>query len=342
MRSLAFTIFLAIVLVFSVTGCSKKSKDGSKGDSASVAEAALSGKVVAKIGGKSITMQDIQRQEVMLTQQLQGYADSAQIVSMKATIQKQAFDNAINRILLESALVKTGAKAEKKTLDERMEYFRKNFVSDEAYNADLAKRGMTADEFRREIEIGIMAEELFNKRTASIKPVSEQDARNFYDNNEERFVQPERIKASHILLQVNKDDSDAIRAQKKAEATRILGELKKGADFAELAKKYSDCPSKQQGGDLGYFERGRMDPTFEKAAFGLKKGQMSGVVETPFGYHIIKAVDHAPASTAPFDEAKQNIMQYLTEQKKQQSLTAYFDSLRSASNVQILDSSFVR
>jgi parvulin-like peptidyl-prolyl isomerase len=69
---------------------------------------------------------------------------------------------------------------------------------------------------------------------------------------------------------------------------------------------------------------------------------MSGVVETPFGYHIIKAVDHAPASTAPFDEAKQNIMQYLTEQKKQQSLTAYFDSLRSASNVQILDSSFVR
>ena len=342
MRSLAFTIFLAIALVFSVTGCSKKSKDGSKGDSASVAQAALSGKVVAKIGGKSITMQDIQRQEVMLTQQLQGYADSAQIVSMKATIQKQAFGNAINRILLESALVKAGTKADKKTLDERMEYFRKNFVSDEAYNADLAKRGMTADQFRREIEIGIMAEELFNKRTAGIKPVSEQEARDFYDNNEERFVQPERIKASHILLQVNKDDSEAIRAQKKAEAQRILGELKKGADFAELAKKYSDCPSKQQGGDLGYFERGRMDPTFEKAAFGLKKGQMSGVVETPFGYHIIKAVDHAPASTAPFDEAKQNIMQYLTEQKKQQSLTAYFDSLRSASNVQILDSSFVR
>ncbi|MCX5752856.1 MAG: SurA N-terminal domain-containing protein, partial [Candidatus Krumholzibacteria bacterium] len=115
MRSLAFTIFLAIALVFSVTACSKKSKDGSKGDSASVAEAALSGKVVAKIGGKSITMQDIQRQEAMLTQQLQGYADSAQIAGMKATIQKQAVDNAINRILLEGALAKMGAKAEKKT-----------------------------------------------------------------------------------------------------------------------------------------------------------------------------------------------------------------------------------
>lgn len=342
MRSLALTIFLAIALVFSVTGCSKKSKDGSKGDSASVAEAALSGKVVAKIGGKSITMQDVQRQEAMLMQQLQGYADSAQIAGMKATIQKQAFDNALNRILLEGALAKAGTKADTKTIDERMDTFRKNFVSDEAYNADLAKRGMTADQFRREIEIGILAEELFNKRTASIKPVSEQDARAFYENNEERFVQPERVKASHILLTVNQNDSDTTRAQRKAEAQRILGELKKGADFAEMARKFSDCPSKQQGGDLGYFERGRMVPEFEKAAFGLKTGQMSGVVETQFGYHIIKAVEHAAASTAPFDQAKQNIMQYLTEQQKQQALTTYFDSLRGASNIQIIDSSIVR
>lgn len=342
MRSLAFTIFLALALVFSVTGCSKKSKDGSKGDSASVAQAALSSMVVAKIGGKSVTMQDIQRQEDMLTQQLQGYADSTQIVAMKETIKKQAFNNSINRVLLENALAKDGAKADKKTVDERLDSFRKNFVSDEAYNADLVKRGMNADQFRREVEIGILAEKLFDKRTASIKPVTEQDARAFYDNNEERFVQPERIKASHILLQVNKDDTDAIRAQKKAEAQRILGEIKKGADFAEMAKKYSDCPSKQQGGDLGYFERGRMDPTFEKAAFGLKTGQMSGIVETPFGYHIIKATDHAAASTVPFDQAKQNIIQYLTEQKKQQALTTYFDSLRAASNVQVLDSSFVR
>jgi peptidyl-prolyl cis-trans isomerase C len=342
MRSLTLTMVLAIALVFSVTGCSKKSKDGSKGDSASVAEAALSGKVVAKVGGKSITMQDVQRQETMLTQQLQGYADSAQIAGMRATIQKQAVDNAINRVLLESALAKMGSKADEKTVGAEMDAFRKNFVSDEAYNADLAKRGMTADQFRREVEIGILAKELFDKRTASIKPVSEQDARAFYDNNEERFVQPERVKASHILLQVNQNDPETTRAAKKAEAQRILGEIKKGGDFAEMARKFSDCPSKQQGGDLGFFERGRMDPEFEKVAFGLKTGQMSGVVETQFGYHIIKAVEHSPASTVPFDQAKQNIMQYLTEQQKQQALTTYFDSLRAASNVQIIDSSIVR
>jgi peptidyl-prolyl cis-trans isomerase C len=261
---------------------------------------------------------------------------------MKPTIQKQAFNNAVNRVLLEDALAAMGAKADEKTLTERLDYYRKNFVSDEAYNADLKKKDMTPEEFRREIEVGIMAEELFNKRTANIPPVSDKEAREFYDNNEDRFVQPERVKASHILLTVDKDASDSLRAAKKAEAQRILGEIKKGADFAEMARKYSDCPSKQQGGDLGFFQRGQMVPEFEKAAFGLKSGQMSGVVETPFGYHIIKTVEHASPSTVPFDQAKQNIVQYLGEQKKQQALMSYFDSLRTASNMQIVDSSYVR
>jgi peptidyl-prolyl cis-trans isomerase C len=201
---------------------------------------------------------------------------------------------------------------------------------------------MTLDQFRKEIEIGIQAEDLFNRRTASLKPPSEQEVRLFYDNNSERFQQPERVRASHILLTVNKDETDAARAQKKAEAQRILGELKKGADFAEAARKYSGCPSKEQGGDLGYFERGRMVPEFEAAAFGLKTGQLSGIVETQFGYHIIKVTDHSKASTVPFDQAKQNIEQYLAQQKKQQSLTAYFDSLRSASKLEYIDSSYAR
>jgi len=343
MRSLALTIVLAVALVISTNGCSRKSKDGSaKGDSAGSAQTAGSGTVVVKVNGKSITMLDIQRQEDMLMQQLQGYADSVQVAAMKPNLRKQATDNAINRILLDSAVKALGFKADKKTVDERMSYYRKNFVSEEAFSADLAKRGLTADLLRKEIEMGIRAEDLFNTRTASLKPATEQEARVFYDNNEDRFVQPERVRASHILLTVNKDETDSTRAQKKAEARRILGELKKGADFAEAARTYSGCPSKEQGGDLGYFERGRMVPAFETVAFGLKTGQLSGVVETQFGYHIIKVTDHAKASTVPFDQAKQNIEQYLAQQKKQESLTAFFDSLRSVSKIEFIDSSYAR
>jgi peptidyl-prolyl cis-trans isomerase C len=341
MRSLVLTIVLSAALVLSATGCSKKSKEGSAaGASGSLGSGA--GAVVAKVDGKNVTALDVQRQENILVQQMQSYADSAQIAAMGPGLRKQAFDNAINRVLLDEALVKLGIKVDKKTIDDRVDTYRKNFVSDEAYQADLAKRGMTQDQLRHEVEVGSQAEELFDRRTASLKPTTEQEARTFYDGNKERFVTPERVRASHILLTVNKDDSDAVRAQKKAEAERILGELKKGADFADEAKKYSGCPSKDQGGDLGYFERGRMVPPFEKAAFALKPGQMSGVVETEFGYHIIKVTDRTPASTVPFDQAKDQIEQYLTQQKKQQALVAYFDSLRAASQIEVMDSSYVR
>jgi peptidyl-prolyl cis-trans isomerase C len=342
MRALVLTVILAAAVAVSAPGCSKNGKTGSgKADSASAMKEAA-GTVVVKVNGKPVSRLDVQRQEEMLMQQLQQYADSTQVAAMKPNVRKQAVDNAINRVLLEEAVKKLDIKVDKKTVDDRVDYYRKNFVSDEAFKTDLTKRGLTADQLRHEIELGIQAEDLFNKRTAGLKPVTEQDARNFYDNNEDRFIQPERVRASHILITVNKDDGEQVRAQKKAEAQRILGEIKKGADFAEEARKYSGDPNKTQGGDLGYFERGRMVPEFEKAAFALKTGQMSGVVETPFGYHIIKVTDHAMASTVPFDQAKDNIEQYLGNQKKQQVLTSYFDSLRSISKVQFIDSSFAR
>ncbi len=88
-----------------------------------------------------------------------------------------------------------------------------------------------------------------------------------------------QVKASHILV------------KKRSEAEKILEELKKGANFAELAKKHSECPSRKRGGDLGWFGRGKMVPEFEKAAFSLKKGELSDLVKTQFGYHLIKVTD---------------------------------------------------
>ncbi len=345
MRSSALTIILAGMLAFSLTDCSKKGQKGEPGKSDSTGAAAQrvdAGKVLAKVGGKTITGSDVAMQQDMLMQQLRGYTDSTQIAAMMPRIRKQAFDNAINRILLEGAVKKLDIKASKELVDQRIDVYRKNFVSDETFKADLAKRGVTQDQMRREIEVGLEAEELFNRRTAHIKPSSDQEIRSFYDNNGDRFQQPERVRASHILLTVNKDDSDATRTQKKQQAQRILGELKSGADFAEAARKYSGCPSKEQGGDLGYFERGRMVPEFEKVAFTLKTGQLSGVVETQFGYHIIKVTDHGKPSTVPLDEAKENIARYLTDQKKQQAIMTYFDSLRTVSKIQYFDSSLVR
>jgi peptidyl-prolyl cis-trans isomerase C len=344
MKSIVLTIIISVALVASTVGCSKKGQGTGSGSTDSTAASAGKGDgtVLAKVDGRPITAKDVAMQQNMLLQQIQGYADSTQIAAMLPSIKTQAMKNAVNRILLEENIKKLGIKAPKEQVDSRIDYYRKNFVSDEAFQADLKKRNMTPEQFRNEIEMGMQAEDLFNRHTAGIKPPTDKEIRGFYDGNGERFQAPERVRASHILVTVNKGESDSIRAEKRQKAQRILGELKGGADFAEEARKYSDCPSKEQGGDLGYFERGRMVPEFEKAAFALRTGQLSGIVETQFGFHIIKVTDHEKAGTVPFDQVKDNIARYLTEEKKQEALTAYFDSLRSVSNIQYFDSSFAR
>jgi peptidyl-prolyl cis-trans isomerase C len=284
----------------------------------------------------------VQRQRSMLLEQLRSFADSARIASMMPMVEKQAVDNAINRILLANAVKSLGISADSAAVNERITTYRKNFVDEASFEADLVKRGMSPATLRGEVEVALQAEELFSRRTAAIAPASDAEIRAYYNNNPARFLEPERVRASHILIKVNETDDDAAKAGKRAKIEGILASLKKGADFAEAARANSDCPSKEQGGDLGYFERGRMVPPFETAAFALKTGQMSDIVETQFGYHIIKVTDHAKQSSVSYEQAKAQLEGYLTDQKRQQAIGAYFDSLRAASKIEYLDSTFAR
>ena len=109
-----------------------------------------------------------------------------------------------------------------------------------------------------------------------------------------------------------------------------------GADFATLAKENSTCPSSQKGGDLGYFGKGQMVPAFEQAAFSLKKDEMSNVVETQFGYHIIKLTDKKGAETIAYKDAKQRIEEYLKNQKISSAVTAFLEEKRKDAKIEIL------
>lgn len=334
----AVLIALAAILAFASADCSKKgSKEGQTEGAKTSSEP---GKVLVKVNGTNITERDLDQQEKIIMQQVQGRVDSTQLASMMPTIKKQAAENAINRVLIEQTLKKTGITAPKDQVDTRMDYYRKNFVSEDAFLNDLTKKGLDKESLRHEIEIGLEAEDLFNRRTAGLKPITDEQIKAFYDSNPERFQQPEQVKVSHILIAVNKTDTPAQKAEKKQTALKVLAELKKGADFAEEAKKYSDDPgNKDKGGDLGLISKGQTVPEFEKAAFALKTGALSGVVESPFGFHIIKATDRKKSEKVTLDQAKQNISMYLADQQKNQLLMSYFDSLRAASKIQYEDTS---
>ena len=134
--------------------------------------------------------------------------------------------------------------------------------------------------------------------------VNDNEIKEFYDNNMQYYQKGESVKASHILV----DDEQT--------ATDILGKIENGMTFEEAAKEYSKCPSKEKGGDLGNFERGRMVKEFEDAAFDLSEGEMSGPVKTDFGYHIIKTVSKNEASTMSFEEARGQIANQLMGSKQ--------------------------
>ncbi|HPC93842.1 MAG TPA: peptidyl-prolyl cis-trans isomerase [Sedimentisphaerales bacterium] len=165
--------------------------------------------------------------------------------------------------------------------------------------------------------------------------VNDADAQAYYEGHPKEFVKPEMVRASHILIapDPNAADPNQAKAVAKAKAEALLTQVKSGADFAELAKANSSCPSKTQGGDLGTFGRGKMVKPFEDAAFALEPGEVSDVVETRFGYHIIKVTEHTDAQTVPLEEAKTGIIERLIAQKKNQAVQEYLQSLKDKATI---------
>ncbi len=156
----------------------------------------------------------------------------------------------------------------------------------------------------------------------------------FYGEHPEAFSQPESMRASHILIGVDAGAGTEEQEKAKRKAEEILDQVKSGADFAELAKSESTCPSAPQGGDLGEFKRGQMVAPFEQAAFGLEPGGVSELVETQFGYHIIKATGKNVAEVVPFEDVKDRIEKQLKAQQVQQQAMAKVEEFRKTSVIE--------
>lgn len=197
----------------------------------------------------------------------------------------------------------------------------------------MAETGTTEDEMREQMAVRKM---IVAKADAVAKPTDE-EIQKFYDENKEGFTQGETVSASHILIKVDPTDDEAAKAAKRARIEDLRKQALEGADFAELAKANSDCPSASAGGDLGSFGRGQMVPEFEDAAFAQPVGSVGDVVETQFGYHLIKVTEHQTAKAIDFNEAKPRISDILYSQKQQDVVKAYVENLREQADVQRFD-----
>ena len=299
----------------------------------SMAQTTVSALKVAVVNGNVISRTDLDFETNQYKQQLEQRGQAVSEAQLQE-VQKQALEGLINQELLFQESQVKGIQVSEKAIDDRLGAIKQRFGSQAEFETALTSLNLKESELKTKIKRGLAIEELIQTQIDDKVVISDQENEAFYKDHPEFFKQSEQVKASHILIKVEKDASDSDKAQAKAKIDAVQKKLKDGGDFAELAKEYSEGPSNEKGGDLGYFEHGQMVKEFEDAAFGLKPGEVSGVVETQFGYHLIKVTDKKPESTVAYDEVKDRITEYLKREKTQKDLQLYIEKLRGASKIE--------
>ncbi len=200
-----------------------------------------------------------------------------------------------------------------KEINEELVRMKGTTTSDEEFEMMLAQNGMSEEDLLEQMETQLTLRKLFEENVQ----ITKEDLKNYYDENKELYIEEENIRASHILV-----DS-------KKEAENILELLKQGKEFAELAQMHSIDGSKDQGGDLGFFERGMMTPPFEEAAFALDVGELSGVVESEHGFHIIKLTDKKEETIHSFEDIKDDIRNQLFDMEISNQLPEWVEQQKA-------------
>ncbi|MEJ5166780.1 MAG: peptidylprolyl isomerase [Thermoanaerobaculia bacterium] len=219
--------------------------------------------------------------------------------------------------------------------DEKFEEFRKRFKEEKDYKDYLEREKTTEKEIKKDIEKELVINKYLEESIyKDLKPISDEEAKKFYDENPNYFIKPEQVRASHILVSVPENGTEAQKKEARKKAEGILKDLKNGANFEEVAKQKSDCPSKERGGDLGFFSKGRMVKPFEDAAFSLKPGVLSDIVETQYGYHIILVKEHKQEEKIKFEEVKDRIKSFLSDSKKRELIQKRISELTQKAKIE--------
>lgn len=242
---------------------------------------------------------------------LSGLEQSA-IVSLK----KNILNHLIDHELLYQQAQKEKVKISNDEINLEIDKIKANLSSPEEFNEALKASNITLARLKEDIKKQLMINSVLEETRNQVS-ISDEELLEYYNENKESFLEPEQVRARHILLETEE------------EANNLLLQLKEGlTDFAELAKEKSIGPSAPSGGDLGFFSRGQMVKEFEDAAFFLEPGEISGVVQSEFGYHIIKSEEKKEEYSPTFEEAKERISNTLKNQRENEAILALTSKLR--------------
>lgn len=292
--------------------------------------------VAVTVNGVDITEAELQK---IVQPQLARMAQQNQKLSpaIKQTLEKQfrqqILEQLIVRQLLEEKAKETNIVISEEDVINQIKQLlaaQRSPMSLEEFKQKTAESGKSFEEIKQQVEKGMVYQTIVDSQWAGKINITDEDAKKHYDENPTQFKQ---VRASHILINPKElpagPDPNQQKAIAKAKAEDLLKQIKEGANFAALAKANSHCPSSAQGGDLGFFPRGKMAAPFEKAAFALETGKVSDIVETRFGYHIIKVTDRKDS----FERFKDEIINKLAQKQQAELTNKYIESLKAAASI---------
>ena len=290
----------------------------------------------AVVNGEHILMSDLDR-EVRRVVTERPELQSKENIAILNEMRREALKFLVDRELIVQQGKEAGLEIQVETIDAELAKVKKEFPSQDIFEQALKREGLTEKRLRNLIRRELTIQKVREvKVKPNVKIVTDKDVADFYEANKESFIEPEKVNTSHILMRVSPEASDSEKSEVKSKMQAILKEAKDGADFAELAKKHSQCSSAPDGGALGYFGRGQMAEPFLEAAFNMQPGQISDIVETQYGYHIILLLDKKKEGQLKLEDVDDQIKDFLFSKEMNIALQEWLKPLRENAAVEIL------
>lgn len=310
MKSVRYLLVLALVaaLAFGVVGCNSDEN------------------VAARVNGDEISLTELNQQVDQLKKQYPNMFEGADGEGRLLDFKQRLLDNLINQKLVEQAAEDKGIEVTDADVEKQIEQLKAGFKDDAQFQQALKSAGLDEEGLQKQVREQLLTQKLIEALTKDTEKITEAEIKEYFEANKSQFEQKAATRASHILF----------KPEDEATAKQVLAELQAGGDFAAAAKKYSQDPgSAANGGDLGW-------PTtpyvaeFEAALAKLEPGQMSQLVKTTYGWHIIKATEKRDAKTQTMEEAKAQIEQIIQQQRKADAYQKFLDELRDKAEIVIL------
>jgi peptidyl-prolyl cis-trans isomerase C len=264
------------------------------------------------------------------SQHMPAEALKAEVENLKAKAKEQAIGAKL--LIDEAQRLDLAVPAER--VDKRINDMIEQIGNRETFEARLTEHKMTEDDLRKNIEQGCKVDVLVEKISEGAAEPTEAELEAHFESNKEQYVQPERAAAQHILIKPA-SDSDTDRVVAESRMTEIRAEIEGGAKFDDLAAAHSECPSgKQAGGSLGWFGRGMMVPEFDSVVFDMEIDALSDVIETQFGFHVIRKTGEDEGGEASLTEASPKIREVMRHARRGELVAARVEELRQKADIQ--------